>query len=363
MIKVDYKNSLISVTNSILNYYGIKPFHSTQPLLDSYLTNKYNHIVVILIDGMGINILNEHLDDEALLKKHYKTTISSVFPPTTVAATNAFLSGKTPFETGFVGWTQYNELEDLTETVFLEEDTKTQLKTKFPLMTQLNYKNFLTLVKEKNPEIHTEELYIKPIKGSTLETFEEELNRALMITLGEKSLTYLYYPLLDSLIHGYGTKNLKVKEHLENLNKLYEKFNKEIKEDTLVVTIADHGFTDIELINLFDYQDLLNTLKRDPSIEGRALTFFVKKGYKKAFKKLFKQYFKDDFLLITTKKALKNNLFGSGNENYLLKTFLGDYIAIAISNKAFNLKIDSKMVAHHGGGLKKEFEVPLIINK
>ncbi len=363
MIKVNYKNSLVSVSNSILKFYGVKPFHNTQPLLDSYLTNNYNHLVVILIDGMGINILDKHLNEEALLKKHFKTTISSVFPPTTVAATNAFLSGKMPYETGFLGWTQFNQLDNVTETVFLEENSVTSQKTKFSLMTQLNYKNFLTLVKEKDPQIHVEEIFIKPIKGSTLETFEEQLNRALMNTLSKKSLTYLYYPLLDSLIHEYGTDDVKVKLHLEKLNSLYQKFNEEVKEDTLIVTIADHGFTNIELIDLRKYHDLFEILEKDPSIEGRAMTFFVKEGEKRKFKNLFNKHFKNEFKLYEIKKALKDKLFGYGEENYLLKTFLGDFLAVAISNKAFTLNIDSKMLAHHGGGLKKEFEVPLIINK
>lgn len=363
MIKVNYKNSLVSVSNSILNYYGVKTFHNTQPLLDGYLKEKYNHIVVILIDGMGINILNEHLSEDALLRKHYKTTISSVFPPTTVAATNAFLSAKMPYETGFLGWTQYNELDDLIETVFLEEDSVTFEKTKIPLMRQLNYQNFLTLVNKENPNVEIEEIYIKPIKGSNLETFKQQLDRALMKTFSKKSLTYLYYPLLDSLIHEYGTKDEKIKNHLNEINDLYEQFTKEVGDDTLIITISDHGFTDIEFINLREYEEIVKTLKRDPSIEGRAMTFFVKKGYQSQFKKLFNKYFKTDFKLIKTKKALRNNIFGFGRENYLLKTFLGDYLAIATSNKAFNLSENSKMAAHHGGSLKKELDVPLIINR
>ncbi len=362
-MKVDYKNNLISITNSILKHYNITPFHETSKELDNVLKNNYKHVVVILIDGMGINILNKHLDQNALLAKHYKKTLFSVFPPTTVAATNAFLSGKMPYETGFLGWTQYNELEDVTEVVFFEEDTHTTNKTKYSLLKQLNYKNFLTLVKEKNPNIHAEEIYIKPIKGSILETFEEELNRALMITLGSSSLTYLYYPLLDSMIHAYGTNSSKVKEHLNEVNKLYEKFIEEISDDTLVITTADHGFTNIELINLKEYKDFFDTLEKEPSIEGRAMTFFVKKRMKKEFKRLFNKYFKNDFKLISKKKVLKNKLFGYGLENYLFKTFLGDYLAVATTNKAFNLSDDSSMVAHHGGSLKKEMEVPLIINK
>ena len=38
---------------------------------------------------------------------HQRFDMEAVYPPTTVAATTALLSGKYPIETGWLGWTQY----------------------------------------------------------------------------------------------------------------------------------------------------------------------------------------------------------------------------------------------------------------
>ena len=44
---------------------------------------------------------------DSFIKKKLFKKISSVYPPTTVAATNSLLSGKEPIESGCLGWQQY----------------------------------------------------------------------------------------------------------------------------------------------------------------------------------------------------------------------------------------------------------------
>lgn len=362
-MKVDYKNNIINITNSILKHYGLETYHNTFPLVDKYLRNNYNHLVVILIDGLGVNVINEHLNDSNIFKNQLKTSVSTVFPPTTVAATNAFLVGKTPYETGFLGWNQYNEEKDITETIFLKENADTFEKSENNLYDKLLENSFIYQIGNKYSNIHTEEVFIKPINNSHLESFKEQLDRTLMNTLNEKSVTYVYYQTLDAIIHEVGYDNLRVKEHLLKLEEVYSTFLKEIKDDVLVITTADHGFTNIENIDIYNYLDIKKCLKRRPSIEGRAMTFFIKEGKEKEFKQLFNNYFKDYFILYDKNEIMNKEIFGYGLKHPLFDSFIGDYLAVSKSNKAFCLGDDNFMKAHHGGGLKIEFEVPLIINK
>ena len=50
-----------------------------------------------------------NLKEKSFIREHYLCTINSTFPPTTSAATTAFLTGKYPIETGWMSWTQYFE--------------------------------------------------------------------------------------------------------------------------------------------------------------------------------------------------------------------------------------------------------------
>ena len=71
------------------------------------------------------------------------------------------------------------------------------------------------------------------------------------------------------------------------------------------------------------------------------------------------------FLLFTKEEFSKSNLLGRGKKHYKIDEYLGDFIAISISNKAIRYTIDGnkfkKLIADHAGMTKEEMEVPVII--
>ena len=93
--------------------------------LEPYLAKGYENIVVILLDGMGKCILDKNLSEDGFFNTHLETTYSSVFPPTTVAATTSVASGLTPCEHGWLGWDCYYPQIDKNVTVFLNTETGT----------------------------------------------------------------------------------------------------------------------------------------------------------------------------------------------------------------------------------------------
>ena len=145
------------------------------------------------------------------------------------------------------------------------------------------------------------------------------------------------------------------------MNRSFERFINEIDRDVLLIVTADHGLVDVEEIDLFHYQDLTATFLRKPSLEPRALTFFIKEGLQEKFKDLFNKYFQPGFLLLSKEELLASELLGYGVKHPWLDSFIGDYIAISISNKLIKTSQHSSFKAHHAGLLKEELEVPLII--
>ena len=116
----DYTNCIANLANSILAEFGIKEDgRQTLKLLDSYLAKNYENIVVILLDGMGKCILEKNLDKDGFFNTHLKSTYSSVFPPTTVAATTSIMSGLDPCQHSWLGWDCYYPEIDKNVTVFL----------------------------------------------------------------------------------------------------------------------------------------------------------------------------------------------------------------------------------------------------
>ena len=105
-LQINNENTLVNLSNSILKHFGTNTFHNTIPEIDELLKD-HKKVVAVLFDGMGQNIVRKHLKENSFIRKNYVTTINSTFPPTTAAATTAFLTGKYPIETGWLGWAEY----------------------------------------------------------------------------------------------------------------------------------------------------------------------------------------------------------------------------------------------------------------
>ena len=76
----DYNNCIVNFSNSILKYYGIKEYHQTLGAVDRIISKNYHNVVVIILDGLGMDALNHHLKPDDFLRKNLYTGISSVFP-------------------------------------------------------------------------------------------------------------------------------------------------------------------------------------------------------------------------------------------------------------------------------------------
>ena len=111
-----------------------------------------------------------------------------------------------------------------------------------------------------------------------------------------------------------------------------------------------------------DYPEITKCLVRMPSVEPRALSFFVKDEYKDEFPEIFRSTFKDKFALLTKEEVISQRLFGTGKDNPRLRDSIGDYLAISIADESIfaTHKEASLMPGGHAGLTKVELEIPLI---
>ena len=362
VIYPDYEKCLTNLTNSILKYFDIKPYHKTLKELDKVLEeNNYDNVVLLIYDGMGSNIMDRNLDEKSFLRINKVTDIKAVFPPTTTASTNSLLSGLNPCEHGWLGWDLYFKEIDETVTMFLntKKDTDILVSEENIAHKYFSYKSIIDLINEKYKAFK-----LMPFGDNAYNDLADLNNKVINLCKEKgKKFIYAYYDEPDHTTHNEGTdSNITVK--------LYEEIDKSTKElceklkdtNTLVIVTADHGHINSEDITLSDYKDIFCLLKHDISIEGRACAFFIKEGKTQEFEQLFNKYFKDDFILYTKEEVIKNKLFGKGTENKYFKDSLGDYLAVAITNKYFRYNENSvKLTSMHAGITEDEILVPLII--
>lgn len=358
----DYKNSILNVSNTFLRHYGVNTSIPGIDVLEKELKNDYNHVIYILLDGMGMSTINAHLSETDALRKYVRTPITSVFPPTTVAATSAVLSAKPPITNGHLGWVQYFEQEDSNVTIFLNEDYYTHQTFDYSIRdTYLGYDDILSLIHNSNPDVKTERFFPDFIPGGS-KSFAEEIERVLIkVNNTDQSFNYVYYTEPDLSTHIYGVQSNEVKRIIKGLNKDFTELIENTNDDTLIICIADHGLTDVVEIPFHEYTDLTTLLKRQPSLEPRCANFFIKNGKQDEFKTKFNSYFNEDYTLYTKTEFLQTGLIGTGEMHKQINQFLGDFIAVAKTNKMFIFSKSKGYKAHHAGLSDEEMMVPLII--
>ena len=362
-MQIKYDRSIVNLPQSILKYFKEPTNQATLSEVDQRLLKGYNHIALVVLDGLGLNLLNLHQAETSFLRSKFETTLSSVFPPTTAAATTALLTGLTPYESGYLGWFQYFKEADIHYTIFMNEDYYDPKKA----IPKDFYKRYLkrdTIFDRiaKTRKAKTKQFFPKKVDKQGYDTFDEGLKRMIEFQKNnQKTLSYLYSIEPDASQHQHGITSKEVSEALKSLDTSLKAAAEKLPKDTLLLITADHGLIDIEPIHLFDYHDITSTFEHLPAGEPRATQFFIKDGMQEYFIGFFNEHFSEYFNLYTKEEFLSKKLLGEGEKSPLIDECLGDFIAIAKDRFIFKLSDEKSHLAHHAGMTKGELDVPLFI--
>ena len=368
-LRPDYDNCLVNLSNSVLKAFGAETSAPTLKMADKLLEKEYKNVVVLLMDAMGISILEKHLAPDGFLRSHLAGSYSSVFPPTTVAATTSMLSGLYPNEHGWLGWDMYFPGLDKNVTVFLNkeqlrEDENGGLTDPAPAagfhagFTYCAYKNIIDRINEAGGKAYASMPFLDPFP----QDLEAVLSRVEeLCSKPERKFIYAYWNEPDATMHEKGPDSNKARELMISLEKRLEEFANDLS-DTLLLITADHSQIGCDNYCLMDYPEILKCLVRMPSIEPRALSFWVKDEYKDSFPEIFREVFGDKFWILTKEEVIEKRLFGTGRDHDLFCDMLGDYLAVSVSDAAIFLthKEAELMPGGHAGLTEAEMEIPLI---
>ena len=358
----NYDNCITNLACSIQKYFNLKPKHKTLPTLDKVLEEtKPKNVLVLLFDGMGTNLLKRKLGEENFLMQHLVGELTSVCPSTTTAATTSMTSGLNPVEHGWLGWNLYIKPVDQVITMFRNQIKDTE-EIAADYDVSKKYYPYKTIVQQINEAGEYTAKDFFPF-GEDPYTDNDDLTKKIVdeCAKGGKRYLYAYFVNPDYMMHELGTEAKEVNEYFKEIGNIVKGIADQL-EDTLIIVTADHGHLECEYILLTDYPDFFNTLGRTTWIEGRCCAFKIKEGKEKEFENLFEKYFDKDFILKTKEEVIEEKLFGDGEENKLFRDSLGDYIALAITNRVF--RYDERTNVHksmHAGFTEDEMNIPLIL--
>lgn len=358
----DYNRSIMNVTASILKHYGAPTDKSTLPEIDRVLAKGPRNVVLVLVDALGEATLRRQLGSQSRLSKMAVGTLTSVFPSTTVAATTSVMSGKSPLETGWLGWAQWFRNENRTVITFTDTDFYDDSKIGHAVAGAIiPYETVYRQIEQASPDVRTAEIF-PAFRTPENNTFGKLMDVAKAVCDAPgRHFVYAYWDKIDSLSHEFGPGSIEVHEMLDEIDRTFGAFVDAL-DDAAVILIADHGQVDVCPIVLDDYPELLAMCEHLPSIETRAAAFFVKKESRQDFRELFNRRFRDYFTLYTPAELVDGGLFGAGIKHPEFDSFLGDFIAVAIEHYFFAFRrFPSYFRGQHAGILRDEMVVPLVI--
>lgn len=373
----NYENCILNTIASVLKYYNVETKHKSLKELDEILQKKYRNVIFIVLDGMGEHILTP-ISKDGFFKKNEIKKVTSVYPSTTTAALTTYYAGKPPYETGWIAWSQYfkeygRALDMLSH---LESYKHESIKdAKMDVFKEVvNYKTVFEQIEEasdvKAYEImpsYSDRRSKRTIKADSI---DEIVDNILMLDKNsEEKFVMAYSDNPDGLLHKYGTDSDEAANFIKETEDKLEAMCQKLSDDTIVIISADHGHKNIENPHtILDYEDLQECFLMPPALEARCLTFWIKPDMKKEFEKRFNEKFDKEFWLMTKEEFLNKNFLGFGVKHKKIDEFLGDYMALSISNSMINLETylapgKPLKKSTHCGLTKEEMEVPVIVAK
>ena len=377
MIMPDYNHCILNTVSSILKYYNVETKHKSLEALDNVLSKKYRNVVLIILDGLGEYIL-KHLSPDSFFAKNKIDCVTSVYPSTTTAALTTYYSGKPPYETGWIAWSQYFKEYGRAVDMLSHKESYYREEIKNPIMnvfdTIVHYTTIFEQIEQTNPNIKAYEVMPKyserrakrTLVADNIDEIVENLE-LLCENPGEKFIM-AYSDKPDALLHKFGAYSDEAIEFIKYSEQKVEEMCKSFGEDTIVIVSADHGHRDIEkTYTLLDYPEINECLIAPVSLESRTVAFWVKENMRKEFEERFKAVFsEDEFLLFTKEEFLDKHFLGYGDKHPKIDDFIGNYVAVSVGTSIIKIEtflVEGKGIkaSTHCGLTKEEMEVPVIV--
>ena len=360
---LNYEGSVLSYVASIRRYFGLASSYSSDPSLSDILDRQRpEKVFVLLVDGMGANLIKRKLAADSFLNRNLLAKTNTVCPSTTTAATSAIRNGRPPCENGWLGWSQYlKEADDIIipfrsmgfyNDVCYEKDI---FKRYVPIPTT---------EEELNKAGIEARILFPSFEEDGCEDFDEMCCRLADFSYSDQyRYIYAYWDKYDTYMHEYGPSHKICDSYLEHINYEIENLVNNLSEDTMLIVTADHGQVDIHRHFNLCRSEFEKYLVRRPSLEQRAMSLSIRKGMEKEFEKRFKECFENDYILLSRAQAIAGNLFGDKPRHPRFDEFVGDYIAIAKSDMVliYRERDECHYPGQHAGICDDEIYVPIIV--
>lgn len=340
--------------------------------------------VLLLVDGLGAELIRAHADRAPTLAALATTMLSAGFPATTATSLTSLAVGAPCSRHGIVGYsfrlspdgdgppTAFNSLR----WTLGNADGPSALET-FPPREVQTRPSLLEMLAAEGADIHYVMRGEFRESGLTRAAFRADGTFHPAISLAEvraavldvvsapsrrRRFVYAYFGDLDIIGHIHGPGSPEWVRSLQEVDAFVADLATELPAGCALVATADHGMVAAETTVDLDALPHLTTDVETLAGEARVRQVYARAGAAPDVLAAWRAELAGRARVISREEALDEELFGPGAEH---ADRIGDVVAIAtggvILARSRHEPMESAMIGHHGANTAAEQHIPLIV--
>jgi predicted AlkP superfamily pyrophosphatase or phosphodiesterase len=363
---------LADVVPSVLAAMGVSGFDGRIPL-----PGDVAGACVLLIDGLGAELLESYADDAPVLAGMSGATLQVGFPSTTAAGLAAVGTGCRSGEHGLVGysfrlpgagvvnalrWRPHPWGDDLRDAVPPEQVQP--MPTTFERAASAGI-----AVSVVSGAEHTHSGLTRAVlRGGRYIGVQGlgDLAASVQAALADRGFVYGYHGELDLLGHLHGPGSKAWRMQLRQVDRLVESVVEGLPPAGLLAVVADHGMVSVDAPNIVDIDESEALMDGVQAIGGepRARHVYVADGADHAVLTAWRETLGKRAWVVSREEAISAGWFGDRISD-AARHRIGDIVAAARSSAAMIRRkvepLESSLIGHHGSLTTAEQRVPLLI--
>lgn len=326
-----------------------------------------DRILLLLIDGLGDEQLNDHIDDAPNLATLRGSAITTVVPSTTATALTSLTTGATPLEHGIIGYRMSMD-GSVMNTLSWRSDRMDMRKTHVPERVQpippFAGMSIPVLSRRDLEQSAFSQAHLRGCVPLGWRAMSSIVEQARELFVAGETFVYAYYDGLDKIAHERGFGSYYESE-LRAVDWLVGQLLECLPTGTTVAVTADHGQVDVgprvlslpdELLGLIDLQ----------SGEGRFRWLHCRADKTGDVARIAEETFSDVAWIRTRDRILDEDWFGTRFGSAFSQEAIrrmGDVALVPFADVAFHDPADSgpfELRCRHGSLTSAEMMVPFV---
>lgn len=332
---------------------------------------------VLLVDGLGAELLDAHADDAPVLAGLRGEPLQAGFPSTTVAGIAAVGTGCRSGQHGMVGlsfrvpgagvvnalrWRPHPWGADLREELPPEQVQPT------PTTFERAASAGVAVSVISGAEFTGSGLTRAVLRGGRYVGVQSlgDLAASVRAAVADGGFCYAYHGEVDLLGHLYGPGSPAWRMQLRQVDRLVESILEALPPGGLLAVVADHGMvavTEPDIVDIDDREPLLDGVDAIGG-EARARHVYVADGAQDGVLTAWRETLGERAWVVSRDEAVAAGWFGE-TVGQNVRPRIGDVVAAARGNTALVRRtvepLESSLVGHHGSLTAAEQRVPLLL--